>query len=83
MAAESPEGRPVRRLHYLARRLAGLGARARDVVRLHLDTLAEFSRSAEPADYQEFLMESRLVLIDLLGALADAYLSRCVERESP
>jgi DNA-binding NarL/FixJ family response regulator len=81
MAAESPEGRPVRRLHYLARRLAELRARARDVVRLHLDTLAEFSRGAEPADYQEFLMESRLVLVELLGALADTYLGACAEDE--
>ena len=71
-AASQP--RPAEKLRRLGRRLADIRCRARDVVRLHLNALSRFSKDAEPADQQRFLSESRLVLTELLGSLADTYL---------
>jgi hypothetical protein len=68
-------GEPVNRTHELTRRLADIGARGRDLVRLHLSTFSDFSRNAEPADvYQDFLTESRLVMLELMAGLVDLYL---------
>jgi hypothetical protein len=69
-----PESRPLRHLKALAAQLADAHARSKDVVRLQLNLLADYSKRADPMEYQEFLTESRLVLVELLGALADRYL---------
>jgi ActR/RegA family two-component response regulator len=69
-----PEARPLRHLRALAAKLTDACARSKDVVRLQLSLLAEYSKRADPMEYQEFLAESRLVLVELLGAMADRYL---------
>ncbi len=57
--------------------LAAAGARSSDVVRLHLRVFSDFASGAEPSDdYQDFLTESRLVLLEIMAGLADAYLNR-------
>jgi hypothetical protein len=71
----SSEGRPVRQLRDLAKKLVAMRSRSRDVVRLHLSLLAEMSKDADHVDYQQFLGEARLVLVELMGALADRYLA--------
>ncbi len=73
-ADRSSEQRPLGRLRQLAERLADVKARARDVVRLHLSALGDFSKQSEAGDQQTFLTASRLVLVELLGVLADIYL---------
>jgi ActR/RegA family two-component response regulator len=76
-----PELRPLRHLRALARSLADAHARSKDVVRLQLSLLAEYSKRADAMEYQEFLTESRLVLVELLGALADRYLAESAATE--
>ena len=70
------ELRPIKRLRELARRLAEAGAAARDVMRLHLDLLAELERLAGPDELPEVLTDVRLVLLDLMGSLVDEYRGR-------
>jgi CheY-like chemotaxis protein len=67
------EVRPIKRLRELARRLAAAGVAARDVMRFHLDLLAELERLAGPDELPEVLTDVRLVLLDLMGSLADEY----------
>ena len=67
------EDRPSDRVQDLARRLAIMGARARDVVSLHLRILNEFSQRAMPADERAFSNDARLVLVELMGNVMDIY----------
>lgn len=67
------EVRPVKRLRELARRLARAGVAARDVMRFHLDVLAKLERLAGPEELPEVLTDVRLVILDLMGSLVDAY----------
>lgn len=71
------EVRPQRRLHELAGRLAQTGARTRDVMRLHLEVLRELEHLAGPEEYPQVLTDVRLVLLDLMGSLLDAYRDKC------
>ena len=67
---------PREALQKLVADLTEEGARARDVVRLHLCVLTDFSQRAMPAEYQSFSTDSRLALAEVLGQLADAYLRK-------
>jgi PAS domain S-box-containing protein len=69
------EDRPTESVRGLAQRLAVIGARAKDVVRLHLLVLNEFSQRAMPADDRSFSNDARLVLVELMGHLMDIYVS--------
>jgi DNA-binding NarL/FixJ family response regulator len=68
------EDRPSHRVREFARQLAAIRARARDVVRLHLDVLNEFSQRTLPAEDRAFSNDARLVLVELMGNLIDLYL---------
>ena len=67
---------PREALQKLVAELAAEGARARDVVRLHLCVLTDFSQRAMPAEYQSFSTDARLALAEVLGQLADTYLRK-------
>jgi PAS domain S-box-containing protein len=69
------EDRPSEDVRRLAQRLAVIGARARDVVRLHLRVISEFSQRAMPAEERSFSNDARLVLVELMGHLMDIYVS--------
>jgi PAS domain S-box-containing protein len=69
------EDRPSEDVRRLAQRLAVIGGRARDVVRLHLRVLSEFSQRAMPAEDRAFSNDARLVLVELMGHLMDIYAS--------
>ena len=69
------EDRPSERVRDFARQLAGLRARARDVVRIHLGVLNQFAQRAMPSDERAFSNDARLVLVELLGSLMDIYLN--------
>lgn len=75
--------RPVERVRALCERLAGHGARARDLVRLHLDVVRQFSPTSSRAAQQgRLLNDARLVLLELMGGLVDLY-GEEAERRSP
>jgi len=67
------EDRPSDRVRELARRLSVIGVQARDVVRLHLRVLNEFSQRAMPSEDRAFSNDARLVLVELMGSLIDVY----------
>jgi len=67
------EDRPSDRVHELAGRLSVIGVQARDVVRLHLRVLNEFSQRAMPSEDRAFSNDARLVLVELMGSLIDVY----------
>jgi DNA-binding NarL/FixJ family response regulator len=67
---------PREALQELVSGLAEEGARARDVIRLHLCVLTDFSQRAMPAEYQSFSTDSRLALAEVLGHLSDTYLRK-------
>ena len=69
------EDRPTESVRGLAKRLSVIGARARDVVRLHLRVLSEFSQRAMPNEDRAFSNDARLVLVELMGNLMDIYIS--------
>lgn len=68
------EDRPSDRVREFARRLASIQVQARDVVRLHLRFLNEFSQRAVPNAERAFSNDARLVLVELMGNLMDIYL---------
>jgi len=67
------EERPSDRVRELARRLSVIGFQARDVVKLHLRVLNEFSQRAMPGEDRAFSNDARLVLVELMGNLIDVY----------
>jgi len=69
------EERPSEGVREFAQRLVAIRARARDVVRLHLRILNEFSQRALPAEDRAFSNDARLVLVELMGNLMDMYLN--------
>lgn len=73
-AVRLPEDRPSESVREFARRLAAVQTRARDVVRLHLIVLNEFSQRALPIENRAFSNDARLVLVELMGHLMDIYL---------
>jgi DNA-binding response OmpR family regulator len=75
------EDRPSDRVRGFAQRLAAIPARARDVVRLHLRFLNEFSQRALPAQERAFSNDARLVLVELMGNIMDIYLSVSKEQK--
>ncbi len=68
------EDRPSDQVREFARRLASIQVQARDVVRLHLRFLNEFSQRAVPNAERAFSNDARLVLVELMGNLMDIYL---------
>lgn len=69
------EDRPSEQVRLFARRLSSIKVRARDVVRLHLSVLNEFSQRALPDDDRAFSNDARLVLVELMGNMLDIYLN--------
>ena len=67
------EDRPSDRVREFARRLVSIRAQARDLVRLHLKVLNEFSQRATPAQDRAFSNDARLVLVELMGNIMDMY----------
>ena len=69
------EDRPSERVRAFAQQLSTVGTQARDVVRLHLNVLNEFSQRALPSEDRAFSNDARLVLVELMGNLLDIYLN--------
>ncbi len=69
------EDRPSERVRAFAQQLSVVGAQARDVVRLHLNVLNEFSQRALPSEDRAFSNDARLVLVELMGNILDIYLN--------
>jgi DNA-binding NarL/FixJ family response regulator len=57
-------------------RLRGLGAGARDVVALHAEVIQERTRRGNPEKIRACIEEGRMLLLQLLGYLADGYRRR-------
>lgn len=57
----------------ISQRLCGLGASARDVVALHTAVIQERTRGENPEKTRACLEEGRILLLQLLGYLADGY----------
>lgn len=72
------ENRPSSRVRKFAQRLAKKNFRARDIVRLHLRVLNQFSQRAMPSEEREFSNHARLALVELMGNIMDIYMSRNV-----
>ncbi len=64
----------------ISERLCALGARARDVVNLHAAVIQERTRRENPEKGRACLTEGRMLLMRLLGYLADCYRQRSNER---
>ena len=75
------EDRPSDCVRQFAQRLAAGRSRARDVVRLHLRVLDEFSQRATPAQERAFSSDARLALVELMGNLLDIYLSVSITKD--
>ena len=69
------EDRPSERVRSFARRLSSIRVRARDIVRLHLGVLNEFSQRALPSEDRAFSNDARLALVELMGNILDIYLN--------
>jgi len=72
-AAREGNPRPYIMVQSLAERLAAMNAKARDVVRLHLKVLKATGNWTTAAEERAFSVDARLVLVELLGTLADIY----------
>lgn len=79
-AVRIQEDRPSDRVRRFVQRLAGIHAGARDIVRLHLRVLEEFSGAVLPEEERAVSNDARLVLVDVMGSLIDIY--RKLNRES-
>jgi DNA-binding NarL/FixJ family response regulator len=66
----------ARGAHELSRRLCGLNARARDVVDLHAEVIQERAGRENPDKSRACMTEGRMLLMRLLGYLADCYRRR-------
>jgi len=73
-ATRLQEPRPAEHVRELARQLARLHAKARDVVHLHLKMLEKTGSWEKPAEERAFANDARLVLVELMGNLIDIYL---------
>jgi DNA-binding NarL/FixJ family response regulator len=62
--------------HEMSRRLCGLNARARDVVDLHAEMIQERAGRENPDKSRACMTEGRMLLMRLLGYLADCYRRR-------
>jgi hypothetical protein len=67
------EPRPSEHVRTMARRLARLHARARDVVQLHLRMLENTGSWSKAAEERAYANDARLVLLELMGNLIDIY----------
>lgn len=76
LAARERQARPTEGVRLLAARLVAMGATARDVVRLHLWMLRQTGTWSTPAEERAYSQDARLVLVELLGNLADLYHER-------
>jgi DNA-binding response OmpR family regulator len=65
--------RPADQVRDLAKQLTKLHVHARDVVRLHLKVISEFSQKAMPAEERAFSNDARLLLVELMGNIMDQY----------
>ncbi len=65
------EERPGEEIREFAHNLVAANFKARDVVRLHLQVLNEFSQRAMPNEERAFSNDARLVLVELLGVMMD------------
>ncbi len=74
------ERRPSEQIDKFAGILAAFGAGARDVVRIHLAVLNEYSQRAMPDEDRNFSNDARLVLVELMGKLLDIYRSSAKAR---
>lgn len=63
----------------MSRRLCGLNARARDVVDLHAEVIQERTARENPDKSRACMTEGRMLLMRLLGYLADCYRGRIAE----
>jgi DNA-binding response OmpR family regulator len=72
-AVRKQEVQPSQELRAFAVQLAALHTGARDVVRIHLAVLEQFSGQALLAEENSFSKDARLALIELLGSLLDLY----------
>jgi DNA-binding response OmpR family regulator len=72
-AVRKQEAQPSQELRAFTVQLAALQASARDVVRIHLAVLEQFSGRALPAEENAFSKDARLALIELMGSLLDQY----------
>jgi PAS domain S-box-containing protein len=70
-------------LRDIAERLARLNAGPRDVVEIHLTTLKQKSKIANPMKAQAYAEEGRLVALELMGYLVWLYRNRLQERHRP
>ncbi|MEZ5583737.1 MAG: response regulator [Candidatus Competibacteraceae bacterium] len=73
-ATRLQEPRPAEHVRVLARQLARMHARARDVVHLHLKVLESTGSWSKSAEERAFANDARLVLLELMGNLIDIYL---------
>jgi DNA-binding NarL/FixJ family response regulator len=67
------EVRPVRPVRAFARELAGSGVAARDIMRMHVQVLSELDQLSGSAELHQLLTDTRLVLVELLANLVEAY----------
>ncbi|MFO7958619.1 MAG: response regulator [Candidatus Brocadiia bacterium] len=67
------EVRPVRQVRAFARELAGSGVGARDIMRMHVQVLNELDQLSGSAELHQLLTDTRLVLVELLANLVEAY----------
>lgn len=72
-ATREGQPRPYVMMKSLAQRLVAMKVKARDVVRLHLKVLKETGIWTTTTEERAFSVDARLVLVELLGTLADIY----------
>jgi len=81
-AVRQQEERPWQELRAFAVQLAALKASARDIVRIHLAVLEQFSGRAIPAEENAFSKDARLALVELMGNLMDLYRQASLEHKA-
>lgn len=64
---------PRRRINTLADRIGTLGGGPRDVIDVHLRSMAEQCKDVHPKREQAYAMEGRLLALELMGFLVDYY----------
>jgi CheY-like chemotaxis protein len=64
---------PKKQLHTLAERIGDLGGGPRDVVDIHLSSLASKSKQLSKEREQSYALEGRLQALELMGFLVDYY----------
>ncbi len=74
------EERPTDLVRDFAQRLASIRINARDIIRIHLTLLNDFSQRAMPDAERAFSNDARLVLVELMGNILDIYLKYCKDK---